>query len=129
MEGITKMDNVKILNLKKLSIKNGNAIYNKLIEGDYKAEIDLFTLRRDYKHCDVLFAGDNRNDSDLCISHFGYNFYTRPQRFIRGGLRYKTFSRALGALKRHLSSRFDTLTNTSNLRIYYNGTNIFNIEL
>lgn len=120
--------NVKVLQLNKLSKQAKENIYNKLIEGDYTAEIDLITHQRKYSGCDVLFAKDNHHESDLCVSHFGYNFYFRTNRAVKG-YRYKTFGNAISSLKKLIKNRCDIPTYYSNLRIYYMGTNIFNIEL
>ncbi len=122
------MSNVKILQLNKLDKQVKESIYNKLIEGDYTAEIDLITHQRKYSGCDVLFAKDRHHESDLCVSHFGYNFYFRTNRAIKG-TRYKTFGRAIAALRKLIRDRLDIPTWNSSLRIYYMGTNIFNIEL
>jgi cupin superfamily acireductone dioxygenase involved in methionine salvage len=122
------MSNVKILQLNKLDKQVKESIYNKLIEGDYTAEIDLITHQRKYSGCDVLFAKDRHHESDLCVSHFGYNFYFRTTRAIKG-TRYKTFGRAIAALRKLIRDRLDIPTWNSSLRIYYKGTNIFNIEL
>jgi hypothetical protein len=124
------MSNVKILRLNELDKQVKENIYNKLIEGDYTAEIDLIRHQRKYSGCDVIFAGDNHHESDLCVSHFGYNFYFRTNRAVKGD-RYKTFGNAISSLKRLIKNRCrcDISTCYSNLRIYYKGTNIFNIEL
>lgn len=119
---------VNILQLNKLDKQVKENIYNKLIEGDYTAEIDLITHQRIYNACDVLFARDKYHESDLCVSHFGYNFYFRTNRAIKG-TRYKTFGNAIAALKRLITNHFNVPVGYSNLRIYYRGTNIFNIEL
>lgn len=124
---------VNILQLNKLRKDAKEKIYNKLINGEYTATIDIITHGRVYKDCDVLFTGDNHHESDLCISHFGYNFYVRANRAINGK-RYKTFGACIGALKKLIKSKFDVPTCSSNLRIYnsnpsWYGENIFNIEV
>lgn len=124
------MSNVKILQLNKLDKQTKENIYNKLINGDYKAEIDLLTHDRCYKGCDVIFTRDNHHESDLCVSHFGYNFYFRTTRAIKG-TRYKTFGRAIAALRKLIRDRLDIPTWNSSLRIYdcITDVHIFSIEL
>lgn len=116
------------LQLNKLNPTAKENIYKKLISKDYYAEIDLYTKSKHIMGCDVIFAGDRTHESDLCVSHFGYNFYFRPDRMIEGK-RYKTFSNAISSLKRVIHNNINGLLSTSNLRIYYRGTNIFDIEL
>lgn len=118
----------RILKLNKLNPTAKENIYKKLIEGDYKAEIDLYTKSKNIMGCDVMFAGDRTHESDLCVSHFGHNFYFRPNRMIEGR-RYKTFSNAISSLKKVIHNNVNELLLTSDLRIYYRGVNIFNIEL
>ena len=122
------MKSVKRLELKRLSSEAKENIYKKLINGDYTSEIDIHTKRKIMGSCDVMFAGDRHHESDLCVSHFGYNFYFRPERMITGK-RYKTFSNAISSLKRIINNNVNELLSISNLRIYYRGVNIFNIEL
>ena len=122
------MKHVNILQLNKLNPTVKENIYKKLIDGDYTAEIDLYTKTKNITGCDVMFAGDSHHESDLCVSHFGHNFYFRPDRMIEGK-RYKTFSNAISSLKRVIHNNVNELLLTSDLKIYYRDVNIFNIEL
>jgi len=124
---------VKILKLNKLSNDVKEKIYNKLIKGEYTATIDIFTEHKKYYDVDVYFAGDNHHESDLCISHFGYNFYARTPQAVKGK-RYKTFGRCISALNKLINSYFGNVQSISNLRIYntnpsWYGKNIFNVEV
>lgn len=122
------MNYTKVLQLNKINQTAKENIYKKLISGDYTAELDIHTKSKTMRSCDVMFAGDRRHESDLCVSHFGYNFYFRPDRMIEGK-RYKTFGNAISSLKRVIHNNVNELLLTSDLRIYYRGVNIFNIEL
>jgi len=121
------MKMIKVLDMKKLPQEVQEKIYNKLINGDYYAEIDINTQHKYMSSVDVLIAGDRHHDSDCGLSHFGYNFYCRTNKAIKG-TRYKKFTGYLAALKRLIKNYFNDLICTSNIRVYYKGIEIFVIE-
>ena len=118
---------LRVLNVKKLPKDAREKIYNKLINGDYHAEIDINTQYKYMSGIDVLACGDRYHESDCGLSHFGYNFYCRTNRAIKG-TRYKRFTGYLAALKRLIKTRFNNLISASNIRVYYKGIEIFVIE-
>lgn len=114
---------VNIIQLEKLNKKQKELLLNELYNGDLKIEIDIFTSNKNYTGVDITFMDYNK--PDLCVNHFGYNFYFRTNKAIKCE-KYKTLGQAIGALKRLFKKH--NINQTSNLRFYKNGYNVFNLQ-
>ena len=121
------MKSVKRLELKRLSNKVKENIYNKLIKGDYKTELTFYNKEGKASDIEILFY-----NNDLCISSWSLNFYQRTSKAVKFE-RYKTFGQALTQLKRMLK-RYPV--QYSNLHVYNRGSyirgnrkHLFDIEL
>ena len=119
---------VNILKLNKLTNTAKEGIYNKLLKGDYVAEVTFcnYAYTKDID-VDVLFY-----DNDCCVSSWGLNFYRRTPKAVKRE-RYNTFGQCITALKGLLR---EYPCAKGNLRIYSKGSyvrgtrkHLFNIEL
>lgn len=125
---------VKILKLFKMTEKQKSKLLE-ILYADIRCysneklscEIDIFTKHKDYTGMDVIFHDGNY--PDLCVSHFGYNCYFRTKKGVNKE-KYKTLGQAVASLKKLINNYYgDALLNTSNLRFYKKGINVFNLEL
>ena len=121
---------VKILQLNKLTKQQKENIYNRLLtDNHWHAEIDIFLDGAFYCTPDIEFY-----NNDLCVSHFGKNFYYRTQKAVKKE-RYNNLGDAITQLKRLIKNYYNCRVSYSNLKIYYrnkiskNYKNVFNIEL
>lgn len=121
---------VKILQLNKLTAQQKENLYKRLLSNsNWHAEIDIFLDGAYYCSPDVVFY-----DNDLCVSHFGKNFYYRTQKAVNKK-RYKNLGDAITQLKRLIKNHYTCKVSYSNLKIYYRNKissdykNVFNIQL
>lgn len=110
-----------ILNTKTLKSSAREAIYTKLLRGNYEAQLTLLSKRGPIT-VNVEFM---RND--LCISSWLHNFYFRTAKAVKFE-RYKTLGCALAALRELVTNRIGTKC-MSDLRIYFRGEHIFSLKL
>lgn len=93
---------VKTLQLNKLTAIQKENIYNRLLtNNNWHAEIKIFLDGEYYCMPDVQFY-----KNDLCISHFGKNFYYRTKKAVNGE-RYKNFGDAITQLKRLIKGHYN----------------------